>query len=105
VKEREPIRWISGYCDGQLPPTPAPVGGPVPDRTKVAGVMPSRGPSTTRRIGGADGDYGCTTPVDGGKRCPQCWQVKRWPDAFGPPGHARRMCLECRARNRPGAPP
>jgi hypothetical protein len=37
VTDRGPIVYLSGYCNGELPPTPAPVGGPVPDRTKWSG--------------------------------------------------------------------
>lgn len=31
-----PIRWISGYCNGTLPPTPKPLGGPLPIRTRLS---------------------------------------------------------------------
>jgi hypothetical protein len=50
-----------------------------------------------RKERGHDGQYGCRVPVDGTKRCPQCWEVKAHPAEFFPPGarHANLNCTEC----------
>jgi hypothetical protein len=101
VKVETPAARLAPCCAGHFPDLPPLWPRTANNTTPAARVPPPRrGP---RKSGGHDGDYGCKVPVDGEKRCPQCWRTLRWPDAFG--GH--RNCSDCRAaiaQKRKGVP-
>lgn len=94
IHDRPLAPSLAGYFPDIPDPWPKPNGGPIPIRH--ASSMPkTRGDERPHH-----NRYGTRTAVDGKKRCPQCWEILPWPDAFGYAGHTRLNCNQCRIRER-----
>lgn len=81
---------------------PKPTGGRVPRRS-VIGPEVFGHARTHTSLGGHDGENGCRVPVDGKKRCHNCYAIKAWPKEFSRGGKfvgdPRSRCDAC-AQNR-----
>ncbi len=88
AREWDPVSAVAGHFP-ELPSIPRydPAVRPVPRFAHM-----DHGISKPRR--GGRGDYGTKTPVDGRKRCPQCWAIKDFPKRF----EGKQNCNECRAK-------
>lgn len=82
---------VAGYFPHIPPSTPGPLGFEIKPRAPIG--LPEQSPRmSSGKTGGADGEYGCLVAVGGSKRCPQCWQLKAYPEAFD----GRKNCNACR---------
>ncbi|MGA7119547.1 MAG: hypothetical protein WBY94_05575 [Polyangiaceae bacterium] len=79
-----PVSAVAGHFP-ELPPIP-PSAPPPPARIKrVVKWGDGFGCNANR--------YGTRAPIDGRKRCPQCWAIKDFPKRFD----GLQMCNECRS--------
>jgi hypothetical protein len=68
------------------------------DATIAPAAQPDAPPPKKPPKHGHDGQYGCRVPMNGTKRCPECWKIKAYPGAFD----GKHNCNVCRAGARVG---
>lgn len=82
--EWPPVSAVAGHFPNLPATTP-----PRPYQPKADAPHPVGVPVHWRKRS----DYGTRVPVDGTKRCPQCWAIKAFPSRFD----GRLNCNECRS--------